>query len=144
MENHVREHLNKPDILKSTEPDRLHPQVLRDLVDVTVRPLLIIFARSWCLRDVSEGWTKANVTPMFKKGKKEDLWIYRLVSLTSVPGKVMEQIILKTISRHLKDKKMVRIGQQGFTNGELRLTNLIVFSSEGTSLVDEGRVVNVV
>lgn len=67
------EHLNKPDILKSVEPDSLHPQVLRELVDVTLRPLLIIFARSWCLRNVSEDWKKANITPMFKRGKKEDL-----------------------------------------------------------------------
>lgn len=39
-ENHFREHLNKADIPKSMEPDRLHPQVLRELADVTVRPLL--------------------------------------------------------------------------------------------------------
>jgi len=53
----------------------------------------------------SEDWKKANVTPMFKKGKKEYLWICRLVSLTLIPGKVMEQLMLKTISRYVKDKK---------------------------------------
>lgn len=121
----------------------MHPQVLRELLDVMVRPLLIIFARS-CLREVSEDWKKANVNLMFKKFKKEDLWIYRLDSLISIPGMVMEQLILKTISRQVKDKKMIRIDRQGFTNGESCLTNLIVFSNEGTRLVDEGRVVNVV
>jgi hypothetical protein len=38
-------------------------------------------------------WKTAHVIPIFKKGKKTDKAKYRPVSLTSVPGKVMESII---------------------------------------------------
>ena len=38
--------------------------------------------------EVPEDWRIASVTPVFKKGKKEDMGYFRLVSLTSVPGKV--------------------------------------------------------
>ena len=64
-----------------------------------------------------EDWRKANVTSIFKKGKKENPGNYRLFSLSSVPGKVMEQLILETISRHIKDKKIITRSQFVFTKG---------------------------
>lgn len=38
---------------------------------------------------------------------------YRLLSLTLIPGKVIEQLILEVISRHVK-KKVVANSQHGF------------------------------
>lgn len=49
---------------------------------------------------VPEHWKRVNVTPVFKKGNKNP----RSYSLTLILGKVMEQLILKTVSRHLKDR----------------------------------------
>lgn len=51
---------------------------------------------------MSEDKKKANITPVSKRGRREDPGNYRLVSITSVSGKVMEQLILKTISMHKK------------------------------------------
>lgn len=64
--------------------------------------------------EVPENRRKANDTAIFQKTKKEDLGNFRLVSLTLVPRKMMEQLILEIISRHMKDKKIIRISQQGF------------------------------
>ncbi|GAB0204823.1 mitochondrial enolase superfamily member 1 [Grus japonensis] len=104
-----------------------------------------IFERSWRTGEVPEDWRKANVTLAFKKGKKEDPGNYRPVSLTSIPGKVMEQLILDVISRHVEEKKVIGGGgQHGFTKGKSCLTHLIAFYDDMTGWVDEGRAVDVV
>ena len=66
---------------------------------------------------------RANVTPVFK----EDPGNYRLVSLTLIPANLMEQLTLETISRHMKDKKVISSSQHGFAKGKSGLTNLINF-----------------
>lgn len=71
-------------------PDRMHPGVLRELTHTIARLPMVIFERSQRSEEVPEGWKKANVTPLFKKDKKKDSGNYCPVSLTSVPGKVME------------------------------------------------------
>ncbi|KAK4823263.1 hypothetical protein QYF61_000230 [Mycteria americana] len=72
-------------------------------------------------------WRLANVTPIYKKGRKEDPGNYRPVSLTSVPGKLMEQIILSAIARHVEDNQGIKPSQHRFRKGRSCLTNLISF-----------------
>ncbi|GAB0180609.1 mitochondrial enolase superfamily member 1 [Grus japonensis] len=93
-EDRVRYHLHKLSTHKSMDPDWMHPRVLRDLTDVIAMPFSIIFERSWKTEEVPEDWRKANVTLLIKKGKKEDPGNYRPVSLTSIPAKAIEQLVL--------------------------------------------------
>lgn len=54
--------------------------------------------------EVSRDWRKANVTPLFQKGGKEDVGNHRAVSLTLIPRKT-EHLILQTIGRCMNDMK---------------------------------------
>ncbi|CAM5129697.1 unnamed protein product [Natator depressus] len=139
----VRDYLGKLDLHKSMGPDALHPRVLKELADLIAEPLSIIFENSWRSGEVPEDWKKASVVPIFKKGKKEDPGNYRPVSLTSVPGKIMEQVLKESIMKHLEERKVIRDSQHGFTKGKSCLTNLIAVCDEITGSVDEGKTVDV-
>ncbi|PKU46912.1 rna-directed dna polymerase from mobile element jockey-like [Limosa lapponica baueri] len=130
--------LRRLDIHKSMGPDGIHPRVLRELAEVIAGPLSIIFERSWRTGEVPEDWRKANVIPVFKKGKKEDQGNYRPVSLTSISGKVMERLILGAISEHMEEKKAIRNSQHGFTKGKSCQTNLRAFYDDWLDGQEEG------
>ena len=72
------------------------------------------FNKAKCKMD----WRLANVTPIFKKGQKDDPGSYRPISLTSAPRKVMERIISGIITDQLKVSQRIRPSQHGFMNSK--------------------------
>uniref|UniRef100_UPI00109F2E4C uncharacterized protein LOC114596483 n=1 Tax=Podarcis muralis TaxID=64176 RepID=UPI00109F2E4C len=139
----VQEYLASLDVFKSPGPDELHPRVLKELADVISEPLAVIFENSWRTGEVPADWRRANVVPIFKKGEREDPNNYRPVSLTSIPGKILEQIIKQTVCEHLERNAVITNSQHGFLKNKSCQTNLISFFDRITSLVDEGNAVDV-
>ncbi|KAK4827581.1 hypothetical protein QYF61_019483 [Mycteria americana] len=119
--------LHHLDTHRSMGPDGIHPRVLRELAEVLTKPLSILYQQSWLSGEVPVDWRLANVMPIYKKGRKEDLGNCRPVSLTSVPGKVMEQIIMSAIMQHVQDNQVIRPSQHGFMKGRSCLINLIFY-----------------
>ncbi|KFQ72658.1 RNA-directed DNA polymerase from mobile element jockey, partial [Phaethon lepturus] len=103
----VSDLLHHLDTHKSMGPDGIHPRILRELVEVLIKSLSIIYQQSWLTGEVPVAWKLANIMPIYKKGQKEDLGNYRPVSLTLVLGKVMEQIILSVIMRHIQGNQVI-------------------------------------
>ena len=88
--------------------------------------------------------------PIFKKGKEEDPGNHMSVSLTSVPGKIMEQILLKVLLMennflHMENKDEVIGGKRcGFITSKSCVTIFVAFYDGFTSSVDKGRATDVI
>eukprot|EP00061_Rhincodon_typus_P015441 g43121.t1 len=98
----VLEKLNGLKVDKSPGPDGLHRRVLKEISKETVETLVMIFQESLESRRVPEDWKIANVTPLFKKGVRQKMGSYRLISLTSVVGKILEPIVKDEISEYFE------------------------------------------
>uniref|UniRef100_A0A8B9F9F3 General transcription factor IIF subunit 2 n=1 Tax=Amazona collaria TaxID=241587 RepID=A0A8B9F9F3_9PSIT len=121
----------------------LHAQRMSSLGEVA-KPLSIIFEKSWQPGEVPDDWKKGNITPIFKKGKMDEPGNYRPVSLTSVPGNILERILLEGMLRHMKTNEVLGDSQHGFAKGKSCLTNLVAFYDGAEEVMDRGRAVDVI
>ena len=96
----VKEQLGNVRVDKVPGPDNMHSKVLMEVAEQVSEMLTDIFKSSLESGQVPEDWRGANVTPLSKKGSREELGNSRPVSLTSVVRKVLETIIKDQMRNH--------------------------------------------
>ena len=64
-----------------------------DIINEIAPMICLLFERSLATGQIPSDWTKAKVSPLFKKGDKGDPANYRPISLTCILCKFMEHII---------------------------------------------------
>ena len=92
----------------------MKPVVLKNLFNEIVPLLAVIFQKSLNTGQVPKDWTKACVTPIFKKGDKSDPINYRPISLTCILCKVMEHVVAFSLSKLRENYKVLYDLQHGF------------------------------
>ena len=117
------------------------PRLLKVLVDVTVRPFSNILKRSWHLGKVPDDWKNANISAIFRKDKEEDPGNYNLLCLHSVTRKIMEPVLPETLSRCMKNKKVMGSSQHVLGRAHCAWPS---FSDQMASGVDKRKSMNIV
>ena len=140
----VQEKLELLNTNKSQGPDEIHPKLVFELRHSLAMPLAKLFQKSLRLGIIPQDWRDANIAPLHKKGKKDRTENYRPVSLTSIVGKILENIVKERVVKHLNKFQLIRPSQHGFTSGKSCLSNLLVFLEQVTKELDEEKAVDLV
>src|SRR6218665_592195 len=97
--------------------DEIHPKFLKE-VRYEVRAILSnMYNESTRTGIVPRDWRDAIVTPLFKKGNRNETGNYRPISLTCIVCKMLESMVKRVIVEHLEDNKLINISQHGFMKG---------------------------
>ena len=137
-EEGVRKLLKALNPAKAPGPDGISPRLLRDLADELAPALTLIFQSSLDSGEVPQDWRTAYVTPIFKKGQHYDPANYRPISLTSVPCKILEHILVSTIMTYAESNDILCDEQHGFRRGRSCETQLIGFVDEVSHSLEKG------
>ena len=123
---------------KAFYADKISAKILIELKEELSIPLCIIFNKSLKEGSVPDDWKLANVSPIFKKGNRDNPGNYRPISLTCIICKVMESILRDHIMAHLDLHKLLRQSQHGFLEHRSTITNLLEYLDIVTELLDSG------
>lgn len=140
----VKEEMSKLKSPSASGPDGVHPTVLKECCISLAFPLWCIFRESLRTGIVPTDWRLANITPIFKSGRKTDPLNYRPVSLTSVPCKVLEKLIRKDLVEHLEFNNILSQHQHGFRAKRSCLTQLLEYLEELETAIDEQESVDII
>ena len=122
----------------SPGPDDILPKILFELRKELAYPLSKLFSMSLQTSSVPYDWKLATISPIFKKGKRDEPSNYRPISLTSVVSKLMEKIIRQAIVNHLESNSLLSDNQYGFLSGRSCTLQLLTCIELWTSNLDKG------
>ena len=84
------------------------------------------------------------MSPLFKKGVRYDPLNYRPISLTSVPCKMLERLVVEHLTLYLEENDMLSADQFGFRSGRAVDDQLLRTYNSVSSWIDDGWVVDVI
>ena len=142
--NEVRLLLEKLDTKKSTGLDNLPSRMLKVAAGVLAPSLAFLFNQSISSGIVPTEWKLARVTPIFKKGKRQDGNNYRPISIIPAVAKVFERVIYDQFFKYVNDNDLLVNCQSGFRSLHSTLTSLLEASNSWSVNIDNGLINGVI
>lgn len=110
---------------KATGPDHIHNFLLVTAADVLAGPLTLFFNRCLRVGVFPNCWKHAHVTPIYKKGDRDNCTNYRPVSLLSCVGKLLERCIHTHLYEFFTGNNILSSAQSGFIRGDSTIFQLL-------------------
>ena len=129
---------------KAAGPDGIPPWVLREFAREVAPTLTKIYRSSLQTGEVPRDWREALVMPVFKKGEHYNPANCRPISLTSIPCKLLEHILVSSIMQHLESNSILSPQQHGFQKNRSCETQILQFIEEVSAAMEKGTTTEVI
>ena len=129
-ENKILKLIRSLDINKSHGHDNISARMLKLCDNSIVKPLMLIFNNCLVEENFPIHWKKANITPIHKKGDRNNVENYRPISVLPLCGKLFEKIIYDDLYKYLETNSILNINQSGFRAGDSCINQLISITHE--------------
>ena len=144
LREEVEKKIRRLDGSKSSDPDGIHPLMLKSCAHEVSWPLYLIFCKSFSTGEVPEQWKKSIVVPIFKGGSRSDPTKYRPISLTSLCCRTMERLVAAHIVDYLETNSILSPNQFAFRTGYSTEDQLVLTYTEVITKVDQGYIVDMI
>jgi len=109
----------------SAGPDGFPPMLFKRTKFSICEPLVLLYRQLLSVACVPDVWENAVATPLHKKGPGTVISNYRPISVTCVPCRVLERVVVSKIYNHLMENNILCVEQHGFVRGRSTCTNLL-------------------
>jgi hypothetical protein len=128
------------DVNKGSGPDGILPIILKNCASAFTKPLSFLFIRFLATSVFSDRWKVSYVTPIFKKGRRNNVEDYPGLEILFAIQKRFELLVYRGIYNELKN--LMSINQHGFMTNRSTITNLLEYASFVLNSIEDGNQVD--
>jgi len=124
----------------SAGPDDIPVVFIKNLATDLTEPLLIIFNESLSTGLFPSEWGKSLITPVYKKGARDNVLNYRPIMKISLFAKVFDKLVATKLQDYFLD--ILSIKQHAYLPRRSTVTNLLEYSEYLVKALDSGKQVD--
>ena len=131
------------DVNKSVGPDNISNKMLK-LASQDIAKPLDIFNYSLRTSTYPTVWKRANITPVFKKGNRQEVKNYRPISLLCNISKVFERLVFNHLYQYLVSNNLLTEKNSGYKKHDSTICQFLLLCDKIYKGIDEQKEVRMV
>ena len=143
-ESDVQQMIEKLKINTAPGPDNCTPTMIRKAKKVIAKLITPIMNDIFNECKYPQCWKSTNITPIHKKGSKQEVSNYRNIQCSNILGKLFESILQKHLYEHVEENNYLPETQHAYRKFKGVLTNLTEFWSRVGVQIDNGKQMDVI